>query len=203
MGAAQFCLLDHQIRGLLGMRRVLSFAALSLLAIAPLANAQRSNRGNMGDANPSAELGVDAGLAFNLSGDPKTTTFDFPVQRVRAGFFLNPTVSIEPSLGLSTISGGGEHLTLYDIGVGMLWHFSPSRTANQVYVRPFLDFTGASTSGASTSAFSFGGGFGVKMPVANRFATRLEGFLSHTGEHDGFDSENQLGILFGLSVYTH
>ena len=185
------------------MRRVYSLAALSLLALAPIASAQRTNRGGMTTSNPSPELGVDAGLMFNLSGDPKITTFQFPLQRVRMGFFVNPSVSIEPSLGLTTISGGGEHLNTYDIGAGLLWHFSPSRAANQLYVRPFIDFSGLSTSGGSTSAFSFGGGFGVKMPLADRFATRLEGFLSHTGEHDGTDSSNQLGILFGLSVYTH
>jgi hypothetical protein len=201
MGAAQFCLLDHQIRGLLGMRRVLSFAALSLLAIAPLANAQRSNRGNMGGGNPSAELGIDAGLAFTLD-DPRVTQFSLPIQSIRAGFFMSPAVSIEPSLRLQTfsISGGGSS-TGYGVGLGLLYHFSPSRAANQMYVRPFIGIDGTSGSGPSRSYFNFGGGFGVKIPVADRFATRLEANLTHTSG-EGL-SQNAIGLLAGLSVYTH
>jgi hypothetical protein len=188
------------------MRRILSLAVLSLVAIGSTASAQRSSRGSTNDGNPPVELGVDAGVAIDLSGDQKTTVFQFPIQRLRAGFFLSPTLSLEPSLGLQSfsVSDGGPHGTVYDIGAGLLWHFSPDRTMNQLYLRPFIDLVGSSGSGDdSDSAFSFGGGFGVKIPVANRFATRLEGYLSHTGEHDGIDSNNQLGLLFGLSVYTH
>jgi hypothetical protein len=185
------------------MRRILSLAALSILALSATANAQRSSAAT---SALSPELGIDAALAFDLSGTPKTTRFDFPAQRARVGFFLSPEMSLEPSLGLHTlsVSNGGGSVTVYDLGLGLLYHFSPSRATNQLYVRPFVDFSGASTSGpGSVSAFTIGGGFGVKMPVANRFATRLEGYLSHTGDHNGIPASNSLGILFGLSVYTH
>ena len=70
------------------MRRVLSFAALSLLAIASTASAQRTNRGGMTSVNPSPELGVDAGLQFTLD-DPKSTSFQIPIQGIRMGFYSN------------------------------------------------------------------------------------------------------------------
>lgn len=184
------------------MRRTLSVVALSLIAVASTASAQRPNQGGADASNPPVELGFDAALVFDLSGGGNA--LQFPVQHVRAGFFLSPTLSLEPSLGLQSFdASGSDRATVYDIGLGLLWHLTPSRAANQLYLRPFVDLVGASGSGNSESALSFGGGVGVKMPVGNRFATRLEGYLSHTGEHDGFDSNNQLGILFGLSVYTH
>ena len=183
------------------MRRAFSLAALSLIALAPLASAQRSNRGRAMDGNPSAELGVDAGLTFTLD-DPKVTVFSVPIQSVRAGFFVSPAISIEPSLRLNhvSVSGGGSG-TDYGVGVGLLYHFSTSRMANQMYVRPFIGVDGTSGDGNSDSSFLFGGGFGVKIPLADRFATRLEANLTH-GSNDGV-STNAIGLLAGLSVYTH
>jgi hypothetical protein len=190
------------------MRRVLSFAALSLLAFSASASAQRSSTTSSSNSDMPVELGFDAGLGRQLSGGVnKVTAFQAPIQQIRAGFFLSPAVSIEPTFSLTTgsVSGpGGGSFTDYGIGAGMLWHLSQSRSANQMYVRPFLGFSGTSASGAaSTSALSFGGGFGVKMPMANRFATRLEANLSQTQAHNGIPTQSALGLLFGLSVYTH
>lgn len=184
------------------MRRVLSFAALSLIAIASTASAQRTARSSTTSANPSPEIGIDGALVFGLD-DPNTTTLSVPVQRIRVGFFLSPTISLEPSFGLTTISGGGDRITTYSIGTGLLWHFAPSRAANQLYLRPFVDFNGASFSGAgSDNSVTFGAGFGIKHPIRDRFNTRLEGLFGHTGEHSGMPSSNELGVLFGFSVYT-
>ena len=182
------------------MRRVLSFAALSLIAIASTASAQRTTRSSsMASVNPSPELGVDAGLQFTLD-DPKTTSFQIPIQGIRVGFFLSPEISLEPSLRLNYTSFDGGHLTTYGLGLGMLYHFSTSRAANQMYVRPFIGLDGISGDGGSDSAFSFGAGFGVKMPIGNRFATRWEANFSHAS-NDGA-TQNAIGLLAGLSVYT-
>ena len=182
------------------MRRVLSFAAPSLIAIASTASAQRSTRGSMASANPSPELGIDAGLQFTLD-DPKTTSFQIPIQGIRMGFYVSPAISIEPSLRLNYTGFDGGHITSYGLGVGMLYHFSTSRLANQMYVRPFLGLDGISSDNGSDSAFSFGAGFGVKIPVGNRFASRLEANFSHASNNGA--TQNALGLLAGLSVYTH
>lgn len=185
------------------MRRVLSFAALSLIVLASTASAQRSTRGSMASsANPSPEIGVDGALIFGLD-DPNTTTLSVPIQQIRVGFFLSPTISLEPTFGLTTISGGGDRITTYTIGTGLLWHFEPSRAANQYYLRPFVNFNGSSFSGAgSDNSVTFGAGFGLKHPIRDRFNTRLEALFGHTGEHSGLPSSNDIGVLFGLSVYT-
>jgi hypothetical protein len=186
------------------MRRVLSFAALSLLVAASTATAQRSS-GNSSASQP-IELGIDAGINSELSGTNKTTSFSAPIQQVRAGFFVSPTVSIEPTLAVATSTTSGvanSTVTAYGISTGLLWHLSDNRSANQIYLRPFLGFAGVSTSGASASAFSFGGGVGIKMPMANRFASRLEVNMDRTNAHNGVPAMNSLNLLAGLSVYSH
>lgn len=184
------------------MRRVFSYAALSLMVIAATAGAQRSTRGTtVTSANPSPELGVDGGLQFTMD-DPKTTAFQIPIQGLRMGFYVSPAISIEPSLRFNhaSVSGGGS-ATDYGLGVGLLYHFSTSRMANQMYVRPFIGLDGISGGGNSDSAFSWGAGFGVKVPVGSRFASRWEANLS-SASNNGV-SRTAIGLLAGLSVYTH
>lgn len=177
------------------MRRILSLAALTLLIVTSRATAQHAS------LSPSPELGVDAGLIFTLDA-PKVTTFSLPIQSVRAGFFLSPEISLEPSLRINSVSGAlGGSATDYAIGVGLLYHLSTSRLANQTYIRPFVALDGQSgRAGGSASGFTVGGGFGVKVPVNPRFATRLEANIAHRSS-SGL-SQNAIGLLAGLSVYT-
>lgn len=196
------------------MRRISSLVALSLIAITSTASAQRSGasraEARSDNSNMPVELGFDAALGAELSGPVnKTTVFQAPVQQIRAGFFISPAMSIEPVLSLTTgnVSGGapnGGSFTQYGIGAGLLWHLSENRAANQVYLRPFLGVSGASCSGCnSTSTFGFGGGVGIKIPMANRFATRLEANLSRADGQNGNPAVTSLNLLAGLSVYSH
>jgi hypothetical protein len=97
------------------------------------------------------------------------------------------------------VSGGGS-ASAYQIGLGLLYHLSTSRAASQMYVRPFIGLDGISDGGSSVNAFAIGGGFGVKVPVGDRFATRFEGNLAHRSQSGV--SQNAIGLLAGLSVYT-
>ena len=172
------------------MRRLLSFAALTILTLSASASAQRST-----SANPSPEIGMDAGIGFRLT-DPSFTTVAIPVPAIRMGFFVSPALSIEPTLGLTSVSGGGISGTDYAIGVGALYHFSPSRAANQFYVRPFVNINGSSGDLGSGSSVAFGVGGGLKIPLRDRIASRFEANFQHS---DGADA---IGLLAGLSFYT-
>src|SRR4051812_21356978 len=101
------------------MRRLLSLAALSILTLSASASAQRSS-----SANPSPEIGIDAAVTFGL-GNGGGTLVDIPAQSIRMGFFVSPVLSIEPTFGLRSVSGGGTTATVYNIGAGALYHFSP------------------------------------------------------------------------------
>ena len=173
------------------MRRILSLAALSILAVSASAGAQRGNT----SYSPSPEIGIDAGITFGL-GTPSVTTIAIPAQQIRMGFFVSPALSIEPTFGLQSVSGGGATFTVYNIGAGALYHFSPSRAANQFYVRPFLNVVGTSGGGTSNSTAVFGIGGGLKVPLRDRIASRFEANFAHG------DGDNAIGLLAGLSFYT-
>ncbi len=179
------------------MRRILSLAALSILALSATASAQRGSS----SSSPSPEIGMDAGLIFGLS-TPSTTTFQLPLQQIRMGFFLSPVMSIEPTVGFTSLSGGGFSGTDYNLGAGLLYHFSPSRAANQFYVRPFLGINGQSGDLGSGSTVQFGVGGGLKMPLRDRIATRFEALFAHQGGQNGAPGQDAIGLLAGLSFYT-
>jgi hypothetical protein len=174
------------------MRRLLALTALSIVALSASASAQRS--GSM--ASPSPEIGMDAGISFGL-GNGGGTVVDIPAQQIRMGFFVSPALSIEPTFGLHSESGGGTgSVTLYNIGAGALYHFSPSRAANQFYIRPFIQIAGVSGGGISNSQALFGVGGGLKIPLRDRIASRFEANFAHT------DGSDMIGLLAGLSFYT-
>jgi hypothetical protein len=173
------------------MRGLVSLAALSVLALSASASAQRSSY----SANPSPEIGMDAGITFGL-GTPSITTIEIPAQQIRMGFFMSSALSIEPTFGLVSVSGGGVSATAYNIGAGLLYHFSTSRAANQFYVRPFVNVVGSSGGGSSSSTAYFGVGGGLKVPLRDRIASRFEANFQHG------NGNNAIGLLAGLSFYT-
>lgn len=153
-------------------------------------------------AKRPVELGIDMGIGFGLD-DPKTTAISLPMQSVRAGFFINDRVSIEPQMSLQhmNISGFGS-TTSFGLGVGALFHFSPDRTRNQMYLRPMLGLVHASAFDESSTQASLGVGFGAKLPIMQRLAGRLEGTLGHAFETDNAAGRTSIGLLAGLSFFT-
>ena len=175
------------------MRRMSSLVVLSLLALSASATAQRSRGASM--ANPSPEIGIDAGVTFGL-GSPSRTVLSIPAQQIRMGFFVSPALSIEPTFGLQSVSGGGVSLTTYNFGAGLLYHFAQSRAASQFYVRPFVNVVGISGDVPSNSTAIFGVGGGLKIPLRDRIASRFEANVQ------AGDGDTAIGLLAGLSFYT-
>jgi hypothetical protein len=148
------------------------------------------------------EMGIDMGIAFTLD-DPKTTSIALPSSSLRAGFFLNERVSIEPALGLQHVSvSGGGSATQFDLAAGALFHLSPDRARSQMYLRPFLGFTSLSGGGESASQAALGFGFGTKLPLRSHLAARFEGRLAHGFETSKLPGQTALGLGAGLSFFT-
>lgn len=174
-----------------GLRTLLS--ALAVLTLAASAQAQRS-------ATPPVELGVDAAVTIDF--DPTVTTVSIPVSQIRAGFFATPSLEFEPRFGLISVSGDGGHFTRFQLDLGMLYHFSPSRAVAQTYLRPFAGVV-ATSGGGDRATPSIGIGLGAKLPMGSRFAFRPELNYSHAFEHGRAPARDALQFLFGLSVYSH
>jgi hypothetical protein len=173
-----------------------------LLVASSVASAQRTTtttRTTQRSAATAAkpwEIGLDAGLSLGL--DDQGTSLQIPVQNLRAGYHMSDVLSIEPFGSIQYFNPEvGDGVTLYELGVGGLYHFSTSRTASQLYVRPFLALVGFSGGGTSDSEIGLGIGAGMKWPRLNgRMAFRGEGNLSVIND------ATALNFLFGLSFYT-
>lgn len=171
------------------VRQWFAIAALTVGAASP-ALAQQQTTGFW-------ELGTDAAITLGLD-DPKFLSVQVPGGLIRAGYFTSPTVSIEPVFSwLSIAQDNQEGFSSYTLGVGVLFHRSVSRAAQQIYLRPFLHINGGS--GGGGSSLTLGGGLGVKRPMlGGRVAKRMEANVSY---NDDSERLNLQGLL-GLSIYT-
>lgn len=158
------------------------------------------------------EVGADVGLSYvSEKFGPETfhsTTLSLPVQAIRVGFFAGDKFEIEPRVGLNLSHSGGDTFTEYSVQLGLLYHLNANALGDRVYLRPFVGLTGEAGSGAPGEHQTiFGGGVGVKIPFATRFATRLEALYSHETAPSNLPSNdapstNTFGLLIGLSVFN-
>jgi hypothetical protein len=149
------------------------------------------------------EVGIDAQISFGL--DDQGTSISIPAQKVRAGFLINPAMTIEPSLGFNRFSNDVMSSSTADIDVSLLYHFSTLRTAKQFYVRPVIGFRRGSvtdkTADVSSSAtdMNIGVAGGVKIPLMDRVGARAEAeFRNYMSD----PSVSAFNLNFGLSYYT-
>ena len=176
------------------IRAILS--AFALVAVsATVAQAQQ---------NPM-EIGMDAQIGFGL-GDTDGTVIQIPLQKVRVGFPIAPAMSLEPALAFVRGSSNGSSASGLDLDVSLLYHFATDRTANQFYVRPFLGVQrvagDSDLGGDSSTSFVFGGAGGLKIPVMDRLAARLEAEFRKVNESDLIGESTVLGLNFGFSFFT-
>lgn len=185
-------------------------AMLALIAVAPTARAQARGRGAAAPASQAkpVELGIDGGMVFGLS-DPKSTSIALPLQDFRAGFMLDEQMELEPFGAFNYFSQGGSSTTMLGIGTGLLYHFSPIRSQPQVYVRPLAQLSflsvnpGGGRGSSSTTQFGIGIGLGMKHPISDRLSWRYEVNLTHAFQSGAAPSQTNLGLLGGLSFFTH
>jgi hypothetical protein len=181
-------------------------APLVAIALITAATPTRGSAQATGSAPGVIEFGVDAGIATTLGGDYHITTVSIPTSTVRAGFYVNNHVSFEPSVGITSISGGGDRLTTYDASIGVLLHGRAERVGAGVYLRPFAGITGVSTGGSGSSSDTqtrLGVGLGSTIPFAERIATRLELSYAHGFASTYEQGQNTLAATIGLSFFNH
>lgn len=190
------------------MRSFLLMSAIGVL-VAPTARAQRQST--------LVELGIDASFArqsFHSEPDQagrqvtvNVNTIDLPLGVIRAGFFITESVAIEPAFGLHyehfgafTTSG-----TVFDIGVPI--YLSPNRRENQIFIRPVVGLNHVSNdepnaSNNSDTQVNVGVGLGIKLPISDRFASRIEAQYRHAPKSDQRSAYDQIAALAGISVYV-
>lgn len=155
-----------------------------------------------GLAQGGVELGMDAGLRLDLS-DPSVTTFEVPIQSVRAGFLVTERISAEPAVGLSYFKFEGEDAVIaLNADLAALVHFGADGVRRGLYLRPVVGISFVDVGSESVSQFSAGAGVGVKLPLADQLAARVEASYRHGFENDDLLGTDVIGLSFGLSFFT-
>lgn len=178
------------------MRKKLLLAALSLVALAPAANAQLQ-KGNVlvGGDIADISLGLNNGNPFSFSINPKAAYF------VQDNIALGGTVT----LGLSTVKGGGT-TTRYGVGVLGRYYVNDKNTNILKHGR----FFGEATVGISGYNYSSGGstnGLGLSFgPGYAYFITPnvgLEGLLKYelAAGFGNSSTTSTLDLNVGFQIY--
>ena len=176
------------------MRFRATFVTLAILAVAAT-SAQAQN---------PVEVGIDAQIGFGL--DDQGTSISIPAQKIRAGFMLTPVMTIEPSLGFYRLSNDGSSISSTAVDVSLLYHFSPSRTVRQFYLRPVIGLQRASFSNdaadisEANTDLNIGIAGGMKIPLMDRVGARFEAeFRNYMTDPE---STSAFNLNFGLSYFT-
>jgi len=193
------------------VRLAISGLTFLALTISPI-DATAQGRG-------SVELGFDARIAKILYADefqgvaePVDDAFvvQFPVAMIRVGPYLSDRLQLEPSVGYSEISVGGEGYHEVNLGLDLLLYLgNPEAAAPFFRIGPGLHWVSyappepvAPASDDTATQVSLGGGFGVRVPAGDRLAMRLQAAAERNFESDEFRSSWDLGAMFGLSFFT-
>lgn len=165
------------------LKRVACLFALALFLTAGTA---------FGQSRP-IEFGIDAGLTYSMLQDmdgvefDDELSFDVPFSTFRVGFFVSDNISIEPQVQFNFFDPGGDSDSQMQLGLlaAVLYHFQPDMTQTQFFVRAGGAFLMYDYGGdVDDTLFGFGGGLGVKVPVADNFMFRAGGDVVYMLEGD-------------------
>jgi hypothetical protein len=120
---------------------------------------------------------------------------------VAAGFYVNPGMSIEPTIAVVTQSQSGNSATTLSLGVAVPFYFKKGWGRQGPYIAPKIAYNSFSGTGStSASQFNAGIGIGTKVPLNDNAALRLQGDFNYGFEGD-FLATTSFGASLGLSVF--
>jgi opacity protein-like surface antigen len=115
---------------------------------------------------------------------------------------VSDQLSIEPTVGFSWLDRGDVSITQLALTGRVLYHFSADPTEPRFYVGGGAGFSLIDLADQQETQFGVGGGLGVKLPVADRMAIRIEGSFSRNFETDQLPAASVLGAVVGFSFFT-
>jgi hypothetical protein len=152
----------------------------------------------------AVEIGMDGGLQHGF--DSEATTFDVPIQRLRAAFPAGDRFALEPAVSLAYADLNGASTTAFRLQLGGLYALSRARL-DGAYIRPFVGFgiNDIEVDGLineDVTTLELGAGIGTRTRLADRLALRFEGSLRGSFPSDDLEDDIVLGVTAGLSFFT-
>lgn len=188
--------------------RVLSIVAPFALACLVILPSPSRAAGGAG----SVELGLDGSLSLrsfdstykgSIPADVDNVfSVSLPVSQVRVGIYSTDAVEIEPTLGFSLVSQGGDSAHDIHLGVSLLYNFHGSEGGVAPFVSIGVGLHSVDFGSGSASQALAGGGVGMKAALGDRSAFRLQASFARNFENDDFLGSWDLGLAFGYSFFT-
>ena len=155
-------------------------------------------------ADAQVEIGVDAGVTSTRvdGASLDVVQVDIPVQRLRVGFFLTPTVQVESSVGYSRVEVDDIASSTLQLGADLVVHLSDNPYAPQVYFAAGPGLLRTDFGAGEETQVGVGGDIGLKLPAGDWMAVRLGVGFTRWLENDTLFGADEFGIFFGASVFT-
>lgn len=127
------------------------------------------------------------------------TSLTFPAPHVRIGIFVTPQVAVEPRVGFTYSSSGGESVSTTQVVVSGYYHFPRINGGRAAFARVGAGASVLGGSAVSDTQLLMEAGVGIKLPSRDRLLFRLEGFLGRAFESDRSRASTRLGAAVGVS----
>jgi hypothetical protein len=179
------------------MRKFLRISALAALALGATAlTAQAQGK--------ATELTAGVFALGSTSCDGCDAVFSLATggSYIAAGFYLSPSIAIEPTLSVSLLSSDGESVTAFGIGAAIPYYFRKNWGRSGPYLAPRITYTSFScTDCDGASQLGVGLALGTKLPLNDLAALRMQAEFNYGFENDDFLATTNFGASFGLSVF--
>jgi len=161
------------------------------------------------------EFGIDAGFNVTyvddedgsiLSVGVPTAEFGLLLQHLRVARFLTPGIEVESSVGFSYLGDHGYSLWRLGVGVDGIYNLVAGEDPGSTRPIPFLRAGGVlnvyGQEQSSETQLGLGAGAGVRFPLGNRFALRVEAGGARHFETDELQGHWDVTGSVGLSVFS-
>ena len=130
------------------------------------------------------------------------TSLSFPAPHIRVGMFVTPQVAIEPRVGFTYASSGGQSVSTTQVVVSGYYHFPRINGGRAAFVRAGAGASILGGSAVSDTQMLLETGVGIKLPSRDRLLFRLEGFLGRAFESDQSRATTRIGASVGVSWFS-
>jgi hypothetical protein len=174
--------------------RILAVTAIALAATALTAQAQEK----------ATEITAGVLALGSTSCDGCNSVFSIATggSYIAVGFYLSPSIAIEPTLSVAFASSDGSSATAFGIGAAIPYYFRKNWGRSGPYLAPmitYLSFSCTDCDGASQ--LGAGVALGTKLPLNDMAALRMQAEFNYGFENDNFLATTTFGASFGLSVF--
>jgi hypothetical protein len=147
----------------------------------------------------SIELGLDAGVAINISDDSfEFAQLSIPCQRFRVGLFLLYGMEFEPTLSVTHVFRDGVDITNATFALSLIQNYGNVLNSSSTFIQfgPSINWF---RTRKSDLQIGIGAGAGVRVPAGDRLNVRVQFLINRFFESDRFNPYWDLSTIVGLS----